>query len=303
MAGFIQQLSKRGLTIAAITSATLLASWLSQPVAAIATTPAAAGETLPASDTQANRRFANRRFANQFCPEDLAPAMDAIVRRSQFATADWGIEVYALVDERPLYAHNSQRFLIPASNIKLLTTAAAIHAILDQAPDRLWTFRDDLNLVNRDSNNARADELLRSIGGQSRVKAVLEPLGVDPDSYVQADGSGLSRSNKAEPATFVALLKGMYETDESGLFYDSLPVGGVNGTLRSRFQGTAAQGKVHAKTGTLRGVRALSGYLETNDYGTVIFSIMVNQPGQSGSTMLAAIDEMVLTMTQLESCD
>lgn len=298
MTRFIQQLSKRGLTIAAITSATLFTSWLNQPVAAITAPAAAAGATLPTSDVQADRRF-----ANQFCPEDLAPAIDAIVRRSQFATADWGIEVYALTDEQSLYAHNSQRFLIPASNIKLLTTAAAIHAILDQAPDRLWTFRDDLNLVNRDSNNARADELLQSLGGQSRVKAMLAPLGVDPDSYVQADGSGLSRSNKAEPSTFVALLKGMYETDESGLFYDSLPIGGVNGTLRNRFQGTAAQGKVHAKTGTLRGVRALSGYLETNDYGTVIFSIMVNQPGQSGSTMLAAIDEMVLTMTQLESCD
>ncbi|MEM6714679.1 MAG: D-alanyl-D-alanine carboxypeptidase, partial [Cyanobacteria bacterium P01_C01_bin.147] len=181
--------------------------------------------------------------------------------------------------------------------------AAAIRAIVEQAPERLWNFRDDLNLVNRDSNNARADELLRSLGGQSRVKAMLESLGVDSDSYVQADGSGLSRSNKAEPSTFVTLLKAMYETDDSGLFYDSLPVGGVTGTLRNRFKGTAVQGKVHAKTGTLRGVRALSGYLETDDYGTVIFSIMVNQPGQSGRTMLAAIDEMVLTMAQLESCE
>jgi D-alanyl-D-alanine carboxypeptidase/D-alanyl-D-alanine-endopeptidase (penicillin-binding protein 4) len=244
-----------------------------------------------------------RDSVDQFCPTDLPAAMDAIVGRSQFSAAGWGVEVYALEDDQSLYTHNSQRLFIPASNIKLLTTAAAIYTILEQAPDRLWTFQDDLNLVNRDSDNGRADELLRNIGGQSRVKAMLEPLGVDPDSYVQADGSGLSRSNKAEPSTFVALLKAMYETDERDLFYDSLPIGGVSGTLRNRFKGTVVQGKVRAKTGTLNGVRALSGYLETNDYGTVIFSILVNQPGQSGQTMLAAIDDMVLTMAQLETCD
>lgn len=296
MASFTQKLSKRGLKLVAIASTTLLTSWLATPLALGTTAPTAA----PTDEAAA---LANREFAPRFCPDDLAPAMDAIVGRSHFSSASWGIEVYPLLDERPIYARNAQRLLIPASNIKLLTTAAAIRTIMEQSPDGLWNFRDDLNLVNRESNNARADELLRGIGGQSRVKAMLEPLGVDPDSYVQADGSGLSRSNKAEPSTFVALLKGMYETDNSGLFYDSLPVGGVNGTLRNRFKGTTVQGKVHAKTGTLRGVRALSGYLETSNYGTVIFSIVVNQPGQSGQTMLAAIDELVLTMAQLEPCD
>ena len=223
--------------------------------------------------------------------------------RSQFATAAWGIEVYPLLEGRSLYIYNAQRLLIPASNIKLMTTAAAIQTIREQSPDGLWNFRDDLNLVNRNSNNARADEILRGIGGQSRVRLALAPLGVDPNTYIQADGSGLSRNNQAQPAAFVALLKGMYETDATGLFYESLPVGGVNGTLRNRFQGTAAQGKVRAKTGTLNGVRALSGYLETAQYGTVIFSIVINQPGQSGGVMLDAIDEMVLLMTQLEPCN
>jgi D-alanyl-D-alanine carboxypeptidase/D-alanyl-D-alanine-endopeptidase (penicillin-binding protein 4) len=299
MAILTRWLSQRGLSLAVMGGATLLASGLLKPVAATAeVTPERTAATLSVTDLPADRRS-----AHQFCPEDLPAAMNAIVGRSQFATADWGVEVYTLADEQSLYTHNSQRLFIPASNIKLLTTAAAIYTILEQAPDRLLTFQDDLNLVNRDSHNARADELLRNIGGQSRVKAMLEPLGVDPDSYVQADGSGLSRSNKAEPSTFVALLKAMHETDDSELFYHSLPVGGVSGTLRNRFKGTVVQGKVRAKTGTLRGVRALSGYLETNDYGTVIFSILVNQPGQSGRTMLAAIDDMVLTMAQLESCD
>ena len=237
-----------------------------------------------------------------FCAEDLPRAIDAVVGRPQFNTANWGIVVYPLNDGRTLFSRNANTMLIPASNPKLFTTAATIRILLERAPDALWEMTDDLNLVNRNSNNARADDLLRRIGGQYQVQAALEPLGVSPDGYVQADGSGLSRANRAQPATLVSLLKGMHEADSSGLFYSSLPVGGVNGTLRNRFQGTAAQGKLHAKTGTLRGVRALSGYLETDDYGTVIFSVLVNQSGQSGRVMLDAIDELVLLMAKLEAC-
>lgn len=296
MAQLTRRLLQTGQRFAAIAGMTLLTSGLGG-LSAAATPFSTADNLLEASDRT------ELSFDPRFCPDDLAPALDRIVGRSTFATAHWGVAVYPLKDERLLYAHNAERYLIPASNIKLMTTAAAMQAIAAHGPENLWDFRDALNLVNRDSNNARADAMLRNVGGQSRVRTILEPLGVDPSSYVQADGSGLSRRNQAEPAAFIALLKGMHESDDSGLFYESLPVGGYTGTLRNRFAGTRVQGKVHAKTGTLRGVRALSGYLETEDYGTVIFSIMVNQSGQSGRVMLDAIDEMVLTMSQLESCD
>ena len=59
---------------------------------------------------------------------------------------------------------------------------------------------------------------------------------------------------------------------------------------------------MRAKTGTLRGVRALSGYVESPTYGPLIFSILINQPGQSGSVMLRAIDQMVLQMAQVSPC-
>ncbi|MEM6837081.1 MAG: D-alanyl-D-alanine carboxypeptidase [Cyanobacteria bacterium P01_C01_bin.120] len=265
------------------------------------------GATMPAisavKQTDTESTAVGDSFERRFCPEDLTASFDALVTQSRFRTANWGIAVYWLEQKSWLYTHNAEQLLVPASNIKLLTSAAAMQAIAAHTPAAIWDFRDDLNLVNRHSNNARADEMLRRIGGQSRVRTMLAPLGVDPASYVQADGSGLSRRNRAQPLAFVALLKGMYEADDSGLFYESLPVGGFTGTLSNRFQATAAQGKVHAKTGTLNGVRALSGYLETEDYGTVIFSIIVNQPGQSGRVMLDTIDNMVLLMTQLETCD
>lgn len=241
-------------------------------------------------------------FDLEYCSDDLAKAIDAIITRPEFATASWGISIQSLVEDTEFYAYNAERLLIPASNIKLITTAAAMRIIADRDPQALLAFRDELNVINRNSNNARADALLRGIGGQTQVRAALAPLGIHADSFIQADGSGLSRENKAKASTFVTLLKGMYETDDSGLFYDSLPIGGVNGTLRNRFENTAMLGKVHAKTGTLRGVRALSGYLEADEYGTLVFSIVINQPGQSGGVMLAAIDEIVAEMSQLEAC-
>lgn len=237
------------------------------------------------------------------CPSQVGAAIDTIVRRPQLATARWGIAMEPLATETVLYTHRAEDFLIPASNIKLFTTAAALHIVAERSPQTLSTVAAQLEAINRHSNNAQADAMLRTIGGQHAVRTALSTLGVNPEGYQQVDGSGLSRSNQAKPAALLNLLKAMPTTDGGQLFYNSLPVGGVNGTLRNRFKGTSVQGAVHAKTGTLRGVRALSGYLETPGYGTVVFSIMVNQPGQSGRTLLRAIDDMVLNLAQVRPCE
>lgn len=202
-----------------------------------------------------------------------------------------------------LYQYNPDAFFIPASNIKLLTTAAALRVVGDRTPQYLSALESWITVINRDSDNSLADALLRRIGGQSIVRQALVSLGVNPDSYQQVDGSGLSRNNRAQPSAFVTLLKGMYTHSESKLFYQSLPVAGVTGTLRNRFHNTLAEGRVHAKTGTLRGVRALSGYVENPNYGTIAFSIVINQPGQSGQVMTQAIDQIVIQTIRVDRCD
>jgi D-alanyl-D-alanine carboxypeptidase/D-alanyl-D-alanine-endopeptidase (penicillin-binding protein 4) len=60
------------------------------------------------------------------------------------------------------------------------------------------------------------------------------------------------------------------------VFYDALPVAGVDGTLASRMRGTPLQGNVHAKTGTVSNVRSLSGYLTTAAGEPMVFSMIVN---------------------------
>jgi D-alanyl-D-alanine carboxypeptidase/D-alanyl-D-alanine-endopeptidase (penicillin-binding protein 4) len=166
--------------------------------------------------------------------------------------------------------------------------------------------------TNQESNNLYAEVLLRSLGtgassdstelGLKKLKETLTALGVDPQSYSLADGSGLSRQNLVSPEAIVQTLKRMAQTPQATIYRASLPTAGANGTLGRRFLNTAAQGNLQAKTGTLTGASALSGYLDVPGYQPLVFSIMVNQSDQSPTTQRQAIDEIVLLLTRLRSC-
>lgn len=236
------------------------------------------------------------------CTVQLQSSINTIIERPTFQSAQWGVVIEPLERQVPLYSYNEDNYFIPASNIKLLTTAAALQSLHFNNDNDLFAFHRWIQVTNQDSNNGYADALLRRLGGPQTVRQSLESLGIDPYGYRQVDGSGLSRYNMAKPKTFIALLKAMTIAPGNTTFYGSLPVAGYSGTLRNRFRGTAAQGIVRAKTGTLNGVRALSGYLDHPYHGTLVFSILVNQPNQSGTVMLQAIDEIVLETLELGQC-
>uniref|UniRef100_B8HUX0 Peptidase S13 D-Ala-D-Ala carboxypeptidase C n=1 Tax=Cyanothece sp. (strain PCC 7425 / ATCC 29141) TaxID=395961 RepID=B8HUX0_CYAP4 len=241
------------------------------------------------------------RRSNGLCPADFNAAINQIIRRPTFAGARWGIMVESPTDQTPLYSYNAGQMLIPASNNKLFTTAAALKLLYHQSVDPN-KFASRINTINQYSDNYASDLLWNQIGGLQRVRTALVGLGVDPLSFRQVDGSGLSRSNLATPTAIVHLLRAMYFDDDRKLFYYSLPLSGVSGTLKYRFLQTPLQAKVRAKTGTLSGVRALSGYMQQPDYGTLIFSIIVNQPGQSGDVLVNAVDRLALQMERLTPC-
>ena len=174
--------------------------------------------------------------------------------------------------------------------------------------------------TNQQSNNLYAEALLRSLQasafvklgvdanndssqvGLNKVESTLTDLGVDPNSYVLADGSGVSRHNLVSPEAIAQTLKLMAHTPQAAVYRASLPTAGVSGTLQRRFLNTAAQGYLQAKTGTMTGVSALSGYLDVPSYQPVVFSIMVNQSDQSATNLRGAIDEIILLLTRLRSC-
>jgi len=97
------------------------------------------------------------------------------------------------------------------------------------------------------------------------------------------DGSGLSRGDHASPRGVGRLLLSMRGRNEFGAFYDSLPVAGRDGTLATRMRAGAARGRCRAKTGTLNGVSALSGYCTARSGDVYVFSILMNRVNVFGA--------------------
>ena len=93
------------------------------------------------------------------------------------------------------------------------------------------------------------------------------------------DGSGMSRANRASPKSVVRLLDRMRDRPDFASFYGSLPIAGRDGTLDNRMRRGSARGRCRAKTGTLSGVSALSGYCRTRGGRLVVFSILMNGVG------------------------
>jgi len=138
------------------------------------------------------------------------------------------------------------------------------------------------------SQNLYAETFLRQLdatpnhqasvsGGETALRQVLEGFGVSRGGFAQSDGSGLSRYNLVTPTAFVQVLAAMARNAQlSAKWMAALPIGGADGTLQRRLIGTAAQGRVRAKTGSLSGVRALSGYVETAAGEHLVFSMLAN---------------------------
>jgi D-alanyl-D-alanine carboxypeptidase/D-alanyl-D-alanine-endopeptidase (penicillin-binding protein 4) len=146
-----------------------------------------------------------------------------------------------------------------------------------------------IKVTNKVSQNLHAEMLLREVGFVSRGSGTLrdglderakflQELGIARDGTDVAllDGSGLARQDLTTPDSTVALLRAMWARPEREVWLASLPVGGIDGTLEHRFEGIAGADRVHAKTGSLSHVNALSGYIETHQHRWLAFSIMVN---------------------------
>src|SRR5262249_32930382 len=90
------------------------------------------------------------------------------------------------------------------------------------------------------------------------------------------DGSGLSRYDYVSPRTVVRILDAMRRSPNFRTYYDAMPIAGVDGTIRNRMKGTAAEGNVHAKTGSVALSRSLSGYATSANGRLLIFSLLSN---------------------------
>ena len=110
----------------------------------------------------------------------------------------------------------------------------------------------------------------------------LTTIGIVRNSFEFVEGSGLSRYNFVTADVYIKLLKYMFEDEKTfDIFFNSLPIAGVDGTLKNRMVGTEAERNVHAKTGTINNVSTLTGYAITRDSEPVSFFIAMNGFGDS----------------------
>jgi serine-type D-Ala-D-Ala carboxypeptidase/endopeptidase (penicillin-binding protein 4) len=163
---------------------------------------------------------------------------------------------------------------------------------------------DDLVVTNKVSQNLHAEITLRTLGklestdgslleGTRVVRQFLLSAGIDGKDFLFYDGCGLSVSDLATPRSFTTLLTYAAKQSWGEAFRTSLPVGGVDGSLSSRFKQAAVNGKVFAKTGTLGEARALSGYVITAGGQTVVFSIMCTDHLPNEPADRSAMDKIV----------
>jgi D-alanyl-D-alanine carboxypeptidase/D-alanyl-D-alanine-endopeptidase (penicillin-binding protein 4) len=185
-----------------------------------------------------------------------------------------------------------------------------------------------ITTTNKDSNNLYAELLLRAVGekfysklfqknlgdrvyedvslngvngGIYALKEYLDSIKVDSHNVLLADGSGLSRRNLTTPRAIAQLL---YNVADDRTFRSSLPASNIDGTgdgtLTNRWRVNPVA--MQAKTGTLTGVSALSGYAKPQHYPEVIFSVMINNSNLRPRELNGYVDAIVARINRLEPC-
>ncbi len=160
--------------------------------------------------------------------------------------------------------------------------------------DLIYSHRTPLTVAlkrsNTDSHNLYAEALLKRVaaastnrsgtfddGAEAVARSVAQRLAINSSSLSPADGSGMSRNNKVTTKILASWLASFDLSDPAGkMLLDSLATPGT-GTLKSRFKNIDLDGgTVHAKSGYLRGVCSLSGYITFDSRPPLVFSIIVN---------------------------
>ncbi|WP_434387055.1 D-alanyl-D-alanine carboxypeptidase/D-alanyl-D-alanine endopeptidase [Melittangium boletus] len=260
-------------------------------------------ELEPASDyfvVESTLTTGDKRARRFSVASDAAGAQQKILVRGQVPQGGGAMSVWKKIDNPPMYFGQTLKQLLVARGIKVKgkvkpgVTPPRSRLVYTATSD---TFDLILKKLNKVSSNFIAEMLLKSMGAESRgapgsfakgldvvEEFLARDVGIPRGTYVMKNGSGLNDTNRFSATQFDKLLRYMYERFPLAPEYlSSLGIAGKDGTLKYRFDGTDAVGRLRAKTGTLENVSALSGYVQAAGGEKFIFSMMVNDyPGRSG---------------------
>lgn len=177
-------------------------------------------------------------------------------------------------------------------------------SIMSLATHESQPLRELLKCMLKSSDNLYAECICKSLGAKlhglgswsngrkALTTFIADQLHINPQHCNLVDGSGLSRYNLLSAQSIIALLTWLFNEKMDDVIY-ALPEGGIDGTLQNRMQGTHASGKVWAKTGSLGGVSALSGYVTTQDNILLAFSILLNGFTKPGSYYKTELEDKI----------
>lgn len=249
-------------------------------------------------------------------PLDDAGANEALAIEdpAEFAAALF----HQLLENRGIVVYGSQRTRhTELASLSTLTVTAIAPArggdepsrVLSNQPLVLASYQskpliEDVRVINKVSQNLHAEILLRLLGrekgtagtvegGLEVLRGFLNQAGVPSDQYLFYDGSGLSRQNLATPHAVVQLLRYAAGQPWGASFRETLPVAGIDGSLADRFSNLDPRTHVYGKTGSLGGVKSLSGYATTVRGQRLAFSILSNNFSLPSKRILDTIDSVV----------
>lgn len=185
--------------------------------------------------------------------------------------------------------------LVPG-NAKLLAKAFS--------PDLAEIIRD----INKYSNNTMAQQLFLSLGAKFRneadgddakaaqrvIRQWLAKKGITAPHLVMENGSGLSRAERVSAREMATMLQAAWRSPYAAEYMSSLPLAGMDGTMRKRLKTTPLRGEAHIKTGTLNTVRAIAGFSRDSNGNTWVVVAILNDSRVGGTS--SVLDEVLLDL-------
>jgi D-alanyl-D-alanine carboxypeptidase/D-alanyl-D-alanine-endopeptidase (penicillin-binding protein 4) len=172
------------------------------------------------------------------------------------------------------------------------------------SPDLAEIIRD----INKYSNNTMAQQLFLSLGARYRtdadaddakaaqrvIRQWLAKKGITASHLVMENGSGLSRDERVSAREMGTLLQAAWKSPYAAEFMSSMPIVGMDGTMRKRLKRTALAGEGHIKTGTLNTVRAIAGFSRDSNGNSWAVVAILNDPRPWGAS--SVLDQVLLDL-------
>lgn len=223
------------------------------------------------------------------------PGSNTIILRSKLPEGYLEKESLSVYNA-PLYFVDTFRTFLEMEGVMMPSKTAVVAEFLPFSSDDLEELAVHeshplsvyISQMNKESDNFYAEMLLKSMSaytqqlpgsyekGVQRVKWFLSTLGVDTLLVEMRDASGMSSGTMTTTENLTLFLHMMRQHPMFSDFYESLAIAGVDGTLNYRMKSNPLRGRVRGKSGYMRGVRTLSGYLTTNAGNEIAFSIATN---------------------------